>query len=94
MARARVAAVDEQGALSVDVDPDGVAQPWTVLVEQATDPDLGLASPGWEQLPEVHQTEGVGHTVTIDLPGGVYRVRVPAQGGVRGYVSEGVWLAQ
>jgi hypothetical protein len=94
MARARVAAVDEQSAVLVDVDPDDVAGPWTVQVERSTEPDLGMASTDWELLPESHLTQGAGNTVRIDLPAGVYRVRVPERGEHRGYISEGVWLAE
>lgn len=94
MARARVTVVDEQSAVVVDVDPDDAAGTWTVQVERSTEPDLGMASTDWELLAGSHLTEGAANTVRIDLPAGVYRVRVPAAGEYRGCISEVVWLAE
>lgn len=91
MASARLSLVDEQTALRVDVDPDGVAGPWTVEVQQAQEDTV--AASGWTTLPTQHTTSGPGNTLTLDLPTGVYRVHVPAQHGHRAFISEGQWIA-
>lgn len=90
MARATLTPVAEQTALKVDVDPDG-AGPWLLEVQRTTEDTVAAST--WEPLPEQYSTEGAGNTVTIDLPTGVYRVRIPAQHGYRGFISAGEWIA-
>jgi hypothetical protein len=91
MARATLSPVEEATSLRVDVDPDDAEGPWTFRLERAAQ-DWILA-PEWNLLPETYTTSGATNTLTVDLPTGVYRVRVPAQNGHRGYVSSGEWIA-
>lgn len=91
MAVATLTPVDEQTALLVDVGPDDVDGPWTFQVERAG--EESIVSSEWEALPESHTTQGTANQATVDMPTGVYRVRVPAQHGHRAYISEGVWIA-
>lgn len=91
MAAATLTPVDEQTAVAVDVDPDDVDGPWTFQVERAVQDSI--VSSQWEAVAASHTTQGNANRATVDLPTGVYRVRVPAQHGHRAYISEGVWIA-
>ncbi len=91
MARATLSPIDEETSLQVDVDPDDVDGPWTFQVERAVQDSVTAAD--WEPMPGTYTTSGAANTVTVDLPTGVYRVRVPAQNGHLGYVSAGMWIA-
>ena len=90
MVSATLALVAEQTALHVDVDPDD-AGPWLVEVQQTAEDSV--AASVWKPLPEQYTTEGAGNTLTIDLSTGVYRIRIPAQHGYRGFISAGEWIA-
>jgi hypothetical protein len=90
MASATLTLVEEQTALQVDVDPDDVG-PWVVEVQRTTQDTV--ATSVWTALPQQYATEGPANRLTIDLPTGVYRIRVPAQHEYRGFTSAGEWIA-
>lgn len=91
MARATLTPVEQQTSLQVDIDPDDVDGAWTFQVERAVQDSI--SAPDWEPLAPTYTTVGPANRLIVDLPTGVYRVRVPSQHDHRGYLSAGEWIA-
>jgi hypothetical protein len=71
----------------VNVDPDKGSGYWTFRVQSQR------ADGSWRTLKKVHRTEGKKETRTVNLPAGIYRVRVNAKYGYQGSTSAAVQLA-
>ncbi|MEI2714117.1 MAG: hypothetical protein V9G04_12710 [Nocardioides sp.] len=83
---ARVKAVRKSSRLRVDLDPDSASRHYRFVVQRKTNGK-------WKRVRRT-RTKGPKERRTLDLPKGVYRVKVPQQLGLRGTRTKKVRLVR